>query len=54
MAAQQGKLAQPDIKKMPTLSKEETLKHLQTTAKVQMEQMKSMENNMPTMDGVTS
>lgn len=42
MAAQQGKLSQPDPSKQPTLTKQETLKHLEKTSTVQIEQMKTM------------
>lgn len=42
MAAQQGKLAQPNLQKQPTLSKQETLDHLKITAAVQMQQMQTM------------
>ena len=42
MAAQQGKLATPQMDKPVTLTKQQTLKHLEKTKEVQIKQMQSM------------
>lgn len=46
MAAQQGKLAPPKTDVQPKLNKQETIKHLKTTAEVQV---KAMEEARATM-----
>lgn len=47
MAAQQGKLAQPDASVQPKLTKQDTLNHLEKTAEVQLEQMKDIKHKLP-------
>ena len=46
MAAQQGKLTQPDMNKAVQMSKEECVKMLKKTSEVQLDQMKQLSSKM--------